>query len=301
MELAKGSGRRAILLAMLGACAACAARATPEAGSPATIPTTAPLSVPVSPLPLAASAGLATREGGRGGAATTTTATADDDATSADDGTTEVLPAAWAKIEIPRLAFVEAMRAARKAHDGFDQLKPPAPSPRIDDPALRAWYGRANALCDRASRMYAAAFHADDAPGVGRLEAIADAATLAMGMARTLDRLGIGEMPAGWKSDPALGSTFEEVAVGPTRRWRDEARVLVRQCTLASATLATDGGAGAGAGSTPDAVRRCTALRTGAPLPAAKGARAGDAGTCACAPGDPLCSASLGGWCGPGH
>ena len=135
--------------------------------------------------------------------------------------------------------------------------------------------------------MYAGAFHAKDAPRDGRIDAIAEAAELDMTMARTLDEQNLGSMPAAWRSDPAVAGTFEDVEVGPTRRWRAEARVLTRQCidTARESNVATS------------AARRCAALRTGVPVKVAR--QAPDAGAgCACSPGDPLCSASLGGWCG---
>ena len=154
------------------------------------------------------------------------------------------------------------------------------------DASIKAWYAQAQVQVDQASRMYAAAFHASDAPREGRVDAIAEAAELDMTMARNLDDAGLGSMPAAWRADPAVASTFEDIAVGPTRRWRDEARVLARQCVQTAREQAV----------LTDAARRCTALRTGAtPKTARRGA---DAGACACDPGDPLCSASLGGWCG---
>jgi hypothetical protein len=137
--------------------------------------------------------------------------------------------------------------------------------------------------------MYAAAFRAPDAPREGRIEAIAEAAELDMAMARGLDDAGLGAIPQAWRTDPAIASTFEDVAVGPTRRWRDEARVLARQCVQTARELAV----------VNDAATRCAALRTGAPSRQAKrGADAGAGAGCACVPGDPLCSTSLGGWCG---
>lgn len=96
-------------------------------------------------------------------------------------------------------------------------------------------------------------------------------------------------MPVAWRADPAVVSTFEDIAIGPTRRWRDEARVLARQCI----DTARDSGV------LTDAARRCAALRTGTPQKAKRGPDP-NAG-CACSPGDPLCSASLGGWCGAPH
>jgi hypothetical protein len=197
----------------------------------------------------------------------------------------EPLPKAWAAPIVPGLGFADALRKGRAARDAFGRLAPPAPNAK--EASLKAWFGQAQLLVDQASRMYAGAFHANDAPREGRIEAIAEAAELAMTMARTLDEQNLGAMPPSWRSDPAVAGTFEDVEVGPTRRWRAEARVLTRQCTdtARESNVATD------------AARRCAALRTGLPVKVVR--QASDAGAgCACSPGDPLCSASLGGWCG---
>lgn len=197
----------------------------------------------------------------------------------------ETMPKTWTGPIVPGLGFIDALRKARGARDAFGRLA--APGTTAKEPAVKAWFAQAQAQVDQASRMYAAAFHAADAPREGRIDAIAEAAELDMSMARSLDDAGLGAMPVAWRADPAVASTFEDIAVGPTRRWRDEARVLVRQCvqTARDQSVLTE------------AARRCAALRTGAPPKA--GRRGADAGAaCACDPGDPLCSASLGGWCG---
>ena len=123
---------------------------------------------------------------------------------------------------------------------------------------MKTWFGQAQSFVDQASRMYAASFHAPDAPREGRIDAIAEAAELDMTMARSLDEAGLGSLPVAWRADPAVASTFEDIAVGPTRRWRDEARVLARQCI----DTARDSGV------LTEAARRCAALRTGTPLKA---------------------------------
>jgi hypothetical protein len=179
------------------------------------------------------------------------------------------------------------MQKARGARDSFSRLTPPAATAKAKEASLKAWFAQAQVLVDQASRMYAGAFHAPDAVREGRIDAIAEAAELDMTMARTLDEAGLASLPSAWRSDPSIASTFEDIAVGPTRRWRDEARVLARQCIETARE----------SGVQTDAARRCAVLRTGAPLKVAK--RGVDAGVpCACSPGDPLCSASLGGWCG---
>ncbi len=150
---------------------------------------------------------------------------------------------------------------------------------------MKTWFGQAQTFVDQASRMYAASFHAPDATREGRIDAIAEAAELDMTLARSLDDAGLGSLPVAWRADPAVASTFEDIAIGPTRRWRDEARVLAKQCIETARA----------SGVLTDAARRCAASRTGAPLRVHRGAPASSG--CACSAGDPLCSMSLGGWC----
>jgi len=207
-----------------------------------------------------------------------------DPASEAERERDEALPPAWTAPIVPGLGFSDALRKGRAARDAFERLTPPPPNAK--EGTLKVWFGQAQLLVDQASRMYAGAFNAKDAPRDGRIDAISEAAELDMTMARTLDEQNLGSMPAAWRSDPAVAGTFEDVEVGPTRRWRAEARVLSRQCvdTARESNVATD------------AARRCAALRTGLPLKVVR--QAPDAGAgCACSPGDPLCSASLGGWC----
>ena len=199
----------------------------------------------------------------------------------------EPLPKTWNAPSIPGLSFADALRKARGARDAFGRLTPPATNAK--EASMKTWFGQAQTFVDQASRMYAASFHAPDAPREGRIEAIAEAAELDMTMARSLDEAGLGSLPVAWRADPAIATSFEDIAIGPTRRWRDEARVLARQCI----DTARDSGV------LTDSARRCAALRTGTPLKAKRGPDP-NAG-CACSPGDPLCSASLGGWCGTTH
>jgi hypothetical protein len=200
----------------------------------------------------------------------------------------EALPKTWSGPIVAGLSFAEALRKARAARDAQGRLVAPAAKGTAAEAARKLWFTTGQGLVDQASRMYAAAFHATDATREGRIDAIAEAAELDMTMARSLDDAGLATLPPAWRSDPAVASTFEDIAVGPTRRWRDEARVLARQC-VASARES---------GVITEAARRCAQLRTGARLAAVR--RGTDAGApCACSPGDPLCSASLGGWCGP--
>jgi len=213
------------------------------------------------------------------------------EAQAAKSPSDDSLPASWSGPSIPKLAFADAMARARSARDAFAKLGPPplrtpvaADAGTPDDPR-KGWFTKAYPTVDRASRMYAAAFHAEDASREGRIDAIAEAAELDLTMSQKLDDVGIAAMPAAWRTDPAIASTFEDVAVGPTRRWREEARALAKQCVETARAV----------GVATAAAKKCATLPTGARTKVAKGSDAG--ASCACDPGDPLCSASLGGWC----
>jgi hypothetical protein len=197
------------------------------------------------------------------------------------------LPHSWTSASGPALAFAAAMKRAHDARDAFGRLATPKPVDGAPpDPDLKAWFGRAAPLVDQASRMYAAAFHAPDATPEGRVDAMAEAAELDAAFTGRLDDAGLITMPREWRADPALHATFEDVAYGPLRRWRDEARGLAKRCVD---TAREDGVA-------TDAARRCAALRIAVPPRAVR--IADPHAPCGCAAGDPLCSASLGGWCG---
>lgn len=264
--------KRALMTTLPLLLAACGKEAVREAG-PMTIPaqppvdivladpvTPAPLDVPPSALPLA--------------------------------DPSDPLPPTWTGPAIPKLAFADAMARARAARDSFTRLGPPpqptsAADPAAEDPR-KGWFTKAYSAVDRASRMYAAAFHAADAAREGRIDAIAEAAELDLAMSQRLDDVGLGAMPIAWRSDPSIASTFEDVAVGPTRRWREEARALAKQCVETARAI----------GVATDAAKKCVTLPTGARTKVAKKGGVDAGPPCACDPGDPLCSASLGGWCG---
>lgn len=195
------------------------------------------------------------------------------------------LPQTWSDPEIPTLGFADAMKRARDARDAFARLSvPKAADTSPPDPQIKAWFIRAELLVDQGSRMYAAAFHATDAPRDGRIDAIAEAAEMDASFTSKLDEVGIITMPKEWRSDPSVKATFEDVANGPLRRWRDEARGLAKRCVDVSRSEHV----------TSDAARRCASLRITIPSRVAK-----QASPCGCVAGDPMCSASLGGWCPP--
>lgn len=192
---------------------------------------------------------------------------------------TETLPPLWTldAPNVPKLGFAEAIGKARVARDKWKKLT----SPTDDDAARKAWFVQVATIADEASRYYASAFHAGDAKQ--QVDTIAEAAELDASIARRLDELGLNKMPVAWRSEPTIRATFEDVSEGPARRWRDESRALAKHCVSISEKF----------GAASEARTKCMNLRstTGAKL--AKG----DASPCGCAPGDPLCSASLGGWC----
>lgn len=274
-----------VTLVVTSALVACACgRAAVSAGGAAPAAPSSPLSAaaaaaPAAPLVVVIGEPTAPGPAGAPEAASAATAAASD-----TDAQPETFPKTWSGPIVPSLSFADAMGKARSARDAHGRLVLPPAS--ASEAAIRQWFTQSQGLADQASRMFAAAFHATDATREGRIDAIAEAAELDMAMARRLEDAGLATMPSAWRSDPSVASTFEDIAVGPTRRWRDEARVLARQCIE---TAREDG-------VLTDAAKRCALLRTGAPVKVAR--RGADAGApCACSAGDPLCSASLGGWC----
>jgi hypothetical protein len=193
------------------------------------------------------------------------------------------LPTTWTTTSPRALSFTEALGRARSAQYAYDRIRPPLPPDGAPDPTLRAWFVEAAHRVEEASRSYALAFHAENATSSDRLLAMAEAAELELGFMRKLGEYGLVAMPLAWRTDPSMRATFEDVANGPFRRWHDEARSLAHGCIeLAHAGAIEDG-----------IVARCRSVSAAIPtLPRATTA-------CGCVPGDPLCSASLSGWCSP--
>lgn len=192
------------------------------------------------------------------------------------------LPAAWTRPLDVELPFAASMLRARGLRDRLASTPLAGPDA---GPTAAAVFAGAHARMGEASRAYAAAFHAEDATDADRIEAIVEAAEAALAWARRLDEAGLSRLPSSWRSDPAVALTFEDVAIGPVRRWRDEALTLAARCgSLARAS-----------GVVSDAARRCEGLGQAHRRLVARALGAPDA-ACGCPPGDPLCSA-LDGWC----
>ena len=147
------------------------------------------------------------------------------------------------------------------------------------------WFGEANVLADRASRHYAAAFHAVDAKPEQRVSVALAAAEMALAWYARLDELGYTKTPAAWRADPSLALTFEEEQRGVGLRWRDEALALVRLCADVVKKNDVQG---------PEATR-CLSLERRYGRVALARAAPTEKGTCRCAKGDPLCGSDE--WC----
>jgi hypothetical protein len=189
----------------------------------------------------------------------------------ADAGASD-LPEAWLRPK-REAHYKDSFVAARAARDAY------AAAP--DGGSTRTWFEESALRVDRATRLYAVAFYADDASPVTQIDSMMETAELQLRFAADLDAAGLAKLPRDWKSDPALGVTFEDVDVGPSRRWRDEARALARSCVDMGRKLGVDNAA----------TKRCAEMRSGS-----RPMKARDASACPCAPGDPLCS-TMGGWC----
>lgn len=208
------------------------------------------------------------------------------------------LPQTWRIPEEEPRSFAEAITAARALRGTFD-AKVTSFTPGRDGGAPSSKdFERVNVLVDQTSRKYATAYHAPDATPATRVDSLREAAAMILAWSRRLDEAGLSRAPAGFRSDPSLSLTFEDVANGPAKRWREEGLALVGLCVDMVRGTSID---------TP-ATRDCASLKQAyaailttraksAPLapPRPKPEAAG----CACDPGDPLCSASMSGWCRP--
>lgn len=196
------------------------------------------------------------------------------------------LPASWSAPPKEVVPYAKALAAARDGRRAFESESfdgdGGVPSPER--------YERANSLLETTSRRFAAAYHAPDVTEDGRIAALYDAADLVLAWARRLDEAGLARAPSGYRTSSKVALTFEDVVVGPAKRWREEGLALVRLCVDKAKSTK----------STTMAARECAALREryARVLQASSAARS-DAGAtgCACDPGDPLCSSSMNGWC----
>jgi hypothetical protein len=146
-----------------------------------------------------------------------------------------------------------------------------------------AWFSDVNRRAEDMSRWYAHAFRASNATPEEKISVVLAAAESALRLAKRLDAVGLGSMPKTWRTDPSLAITFEDVAMGPARRWRDEGLALVQLCIEAAFDANVHDAS----------TKRCLALRKAEGTAVIRRAFArSDAGAqgCRCAPGDPLCS-----------
>lgn len=192
-----------------------------------------------------------------------------------------VVPRPWQHVTISADAR-DALWAARRLQQAL--LVEPARDTDGRDEPRRQWFIHFQEGAERVSTRYAEVFFATDAAVDDRIAAAGEAAEAAFTWAVRLERASLAKLPAAWSHDPRLGLTFEDVAMGPAARWRSQAGTLARLCLHASREH----------GDHP-IVPTCERLKK------VDGAPPNDRppSTCPCASGDPLCSASLGGFCAP--
>lgn len=205
--------------------------------------------------------------------------------------------------------FAEAIAKAKESRRSFDRTAslvfaaPSATSAADAGPpgttTLAAKdFEHASSLLDMTSRLYAAAYHAPNVTMQNRIDTLHDAGEMILSWSRKLDEVGLARAPATYRADPSIALTFEDVANGPAKRWREEGLAIVQLCVELATSSHLDGAAS----------RDCAAMRQSyarvlsRPHGKAVATSPGDAGSppaCACDPGDPLCSASMSGWCRP--
>jgi hypothetical protein len=184
------------------------------------------------------------------------------------------------------------MENVRKARDAFDAAEKPlqvAGDGGLPNPTE---FQRANALMDLLNRRFAAAYYAPNASVEERITVLESAASKLLEWSRNLDRLGLNVTPATFKADSRLALTFEEVTEGPSKRWRNEGYQLAKLCAERAESEHIDNASTNISKSLHERYRRVL-LRDPAPANSMAPAE------CACNPGDPLCSATMSGWCRP--
>lgn len=146
-----------------------------------------------------------------------------------------------------------------------------------------AWFADVSRRAQDMSGWYAHAFRAPNATPEQKVAVVLLAAESTLALAKRLDAAGLGAMPKTWRTDPSLAVTFEDVSIGPAKRWREEALALVQLCVEAAFDTNVHDAS----------TKKCQALRKAEGTAVIRRAFArSDAGAqgCRCAPGDPLCS-----------
>jgi hypothetical protein len=152
-------------------------------------------------------------------------------------------------------------------------------------------FQKANAQVDLMNRKFAAAYYAPDVKKEQRIDVLERASTALLSWADRLDQLGLTKTPPSYRTDHRLALTFEEVTHGPAQRWHGEGLALANLC-VDRATK--DGVTGPNASNCRINAQKYAVVTTPKPKTTAPV-------ECACNPGDPLCSATMSGWCRPTH
>jgi hypothetical protein len=199
------------------------------------------------------------------------------------------LPISWAVTFGHTRPFSEALRIARSSRASFDAT---AAQLGVDGGTPAATqFERANALLEQTSRRFAAAFHAPDTTPANKLDALREASEMLVGWSLRLDQSNLRDAPVAYRSNPGVALTFEDVASGPVRRWHQEALALLQLCIESARANHLE---------TSSSARECVRLRKeNARVRTRLRPDAGMSTGCACDFGDPLCSASMSGWCRP--
>lgn len=210
-----------------------------------------------------------------------------------DDPETIPLRGAWAATFGHTASFSDAMLAVEVARRAWLSASRPlftTTDAGLPEPMA---FQSANQSVDLLNRRLAAAYYAPDAMKEERLRVLYQAASMLLGWAERLDQIGLATTPASYRADRRLALTFEEVAEGPAKRWRSEGYQLSKLCAERAAADQIDNPETRSCRTLHEGYRRIM-VRGAAPPPKTPAPP-----ECACPPGDPLCSATMSGWCRP--
>ncbi|MBX3229806.1 MAG: hypothetical protein KIT84_05685 [Labilithrix sp.] len=203
-----------------------------------------------------------------------------------DDPST-MLNGAWSATFRHDQKWADAIKNMRDARAAYVAAATPVFTSTSGVPAASE-FQHVNMLLEQLNRRSAAAYYAPDATSEQRIEVLDEISTMLLRWSQKLDELGLTKTPASYRTNGKIALTFEDVVQGPAKRWRGEGLTLANLCVQRAKSDNV----------TTSAARACETLHktyttAGAPPPATQP-------ECACPAGDPLCSASMNGWCKPG-
>lgn len=202
-----------------------------------------------------------------------------------DDDSPGPLPQAWSWTFNHANKYAVAKQNVQTARTSYVNAKSSFTAGNLPAPGD---FEKANAALEFLNRSYAGLYYAPDATDEQRIATLEEASKTLLDWASYLDTIGLDKLPKSFRTSGSIALTFEDVVHGPAKRWRGEGLSLANACVARAKSNNVSS----------TASKSCDALvKANANLPQPPHAKTKP--ECACVPGDPLCSATMSGWCHP--